>query len=76
MAGKEVAPLLALDSFSCPHCGALAHQHAEKENRKEEVEALVNYHLFSEFALMRPTADYQTSPQYAFVWRCAARPQD
>jgi hypothetical protein len=27
MAGKEVAPLLALDSFSCPHCGALAHQH-------------------------------------------------
>ena len=27
MAGKEVAPLLALDSFSCAHCGALAHQH-------------------------------------------------
>lgn len=24
---KEVAPQLGLDSFSCPHCGALAHQH-------------------------------------------------
>jgi hypothetical protein len=27
MAGKEVAPQLGLDSFSCAHCGALAHQH-------------------------------------------------
>jgi hypothetical protein len=27
MAGKEVAPQLGLNSFSCPHCGALAHQH-------------------------------------------------
>ena len=26
MAPKEVVPQLALDSFSCPHCGALAHQ--------------------------------------------------
>jgi hypothetical protein len=26
MAGKEVAPQLGLDSYSCPHCGALAHQ--------------------------------------------------
>src|SRR5258708_4858877 len=24
---REVAPQLGLDSFSCPHCGALAHQH-------------------------------------------------
>jgi len=24
---KEVTPQLGLDSFSCPHCGALAHQH-------------------------------------------------
>lgn len=24
---KEVVPQLGLDSFSCPHCGALAHQH-------------------------------------------------
>jgi hypothetical protein len=27
MTGKEVAPQLGQDSFSCPHCGALAHQH-------------------------------------------------
>ncbi|MHC2412882.1 hypothetical protein ACVJGC_005473 [Bradyrhizobium diazoefficiens] len=26
MAPKEVAPQLGLDSYSCPHCGALAHQ--------------------------------------------------
>jgi hypothetical protein len=26
MAGKEVSPQLGLDSYSCPHCGALAHQ--------------------------------------------------
>jgi hypothetical protein len=26
MVGKEVAPQLGLDSYSCPHCGALAHQ--------------------------------------------------
>jgi hypothetical protein len=26
MAGKEIAPQLGLDSYSCPHCGALAHQ--------------------------------------------------
>jgi Domain of unknown function (DUF4145) len=26
MASKEVAPQLGLDSYSCPHCGALAHQ--------------------------------------------------
>src|SRR5262245_50026997 len=24
---KEVVPQLGLDSFSCPHCRALAHQH-------------------------------------------------
>jgi hypothetical protein len=27
MAGKEVVPQLGLNSFSCPHCDALAHQH-------------------------------------------------
>jgi hypothetical protein len=27
MAGKEIAAQLGLDSFSCPHCNALAHQH-------------------------------------------------
>jgi Domain of unknown function (DUF4145) len=27
MPPKEVVPQLGLDSFSCPHCGALAHQH-------------------------------------------------
>jgi hypothetical protein len=27
MPPKEVTPRLGLDSFSCPHCGALAHQH-------------------------------------------------
>src|SRR5580692_10378264 len=26
MAGKEIVPQLGLDSYSCPHCGALAHQ--------------------------------------------------
>jgi Domain of unknown function (DUF4145) len=27
MASKSAPPQLGLDSFSCPHCGALAHQH-------------------------------------------------
>jgi hypothetical protein len=27
MPPKEITPQLGLDSFSCPHCGALAHQH-------------------------------------------------
>jgi len=27
MSSKEVIPALGLDSFSCPHCGALAQQH-------------------------------------------------
>jgi hypothetical protein len=26
MAGKEIVPQLGVDSYSCPHCGALAHQ--------------------------------------------------
>jgi hypothetical protein len=26
MAGKEITPQLGLESFSCPHCGAFAHQ--------------------------------------------------
>lgn len=26
MAGKEIVPALGLDSFSCPHCSAIAHQ--------------------------------------------------
>jgi hypothetical protein len=35
MAGTEVAPQLGLDSYSCPHCGALAHQIWFKVNPEE-----------------------------------------
>ena len=33
--GKTVEPQLGLESFSCPHCGALAHQHWFKVFIKE-----------------------------------------
>src|SRR4029078_6705753 len=47
MPPKDVAPALALDSFSCPHCGALAHQYwfeclpksYARDNRPKRIEA-------------------------------------
>lgn len=57
MAGKEVAPQLGLDSYSCPHCGALAHQvwfHVYLDTfEKDEKPVVVPHRVIQEFASIK-----------------------
>jgi hypothetical protein len=57
MAGKEVTPQLALDSYSCPHCGALAHQfwfyvHPQSFER-DKTPRVIGYEEMRKFAVMK-----------------------